>query len=203
MSLIYADGIVESRSRFCGIFLGGGDGFLFGAHRGKSQSRLSAMIGPPKKLPYAAPATLWLLGLLILMASDGRGKLSWLLEMISAIYILAISAYFLVALFHNLLVRPKKHKDWERKSICQRCGALIEALTVIHRPSEFGIESAAVKGRGREVGQNDGMAPLGLFARKFTFISMMQAVILSSEPHGIVSCAYTLHSALTLQNRGA
>jgi hypothetical protein len=47
------------------------------------------------------------------------------------------------------------------------------------------------------------MAPLGLIARKFPFISMMQDVILSLEPHGIVSCAYTLHSALTLQNRGA
>jgi len=83
------------------------------------------MTGPPKKLPYAAPAILWLLGLFILMAFDGRGKPSWLTGMISAVYVLAIPAYFLVALFHNLLVRPKKHKDWERKSMCQRCGALI------------------------------------------------------------------------------
>ena len=85
------------------------------------------MICPPKKLPYAVPAILWLLGLFILMPFDGRGKLSWLMGMISAVYILAIPAYFLVALFHNLLVRPKKHMDWERKSMCQRCGALIEA----------------------------------------------------------------------------
>ena len=84
------------------------------------------------------PAILWLLGLFILLAFDGRGKLSWLLEMISAVYILAIPAYFLVALFHNLLVRPKKHKDWERKSMCQRCGALIEALTVTTGQANLG-----------------------------------------------------------------
>jgi hypothetical protein len=96
------------------------------------------MIGPPKKLPCAVPAILWLLGLFILLAFDGRGKLSWLLEMISAVYILAIPAYFLVALFHNLLVRPKKHKDWERKSMCQRCGALIEALTVTTGQANLG-----------------------------------------------------------------
>lgn len=35
------------------------------------------------------------------------------------------------------------------------------------------------------------LLPLGLFARRLAFISMLQAVILSSEPHGIVSCAYT------------
>lgn len=138
VSLIHAAGIVESRSRFCGMFLGSGDGFLFGAHRGKCQSRLSAMIGPPKKLPHAAPAILWLLGLFILMAFDGRGKLSWLTGMISAVYILAIPAYFLVALFHNLFIRPKKHKDWESKSMYQRCGALVEALTVTTGQANLG-----------------------------------------------------------------
>lgn len=147
--LIYAAGIVESRSRFCGIFLGSGDGFLFGAHRGKSQSRLSEMIGPPKKLPYAGPAILWLLGLFMLMAFDGRGKLSWLMGMISAVYILAIPAYFLVALFHNLLVRPKKHEDWERKSMCQRCWALIEPPTVTTDQASWGAVSRGKRARER------------------------------------------------------
>jgi hypothetical protein len=92
----------------------------------------------PKKLPHAAPAILWLLGLFILMAFDGRGKLSWLTGMISAVYILAIPAYFLVALFHNLFIRPKKHKDWESKSMYQCCGALVEALTVTTGQANLG-----------------------------------------------------------------
>ena len=96
------------------------------------------MMCPPKKLPYAMPAILWLLGLFILMPFDGRRKLSWLMGMISAAYILAIHAYFFVALFHNLLVRPKKHKDWERKSMCQRCGALIEAPTLTTGQANLG-----------------------------------------------------------------
>jgi hypothetical protein len=129
VSLIHAAGTYESSGRFRGFFFGDGDGLLFGRYQGTSQSRLSKMVGPPRRLPYAAPAILWLLGFFILMAFDGRGKLSWLMGMISAVYILAIPVYFLVALFHNLFVRPKKHKDWERKFMCQRCGALIEAPT--------------------------------------------------------------------------
>jgi hypothetical protein len=49
--------------------------------------------------------------------------------LISVAYVLALPVYFLVALFYNWLVRPKKHKNWERKFMCQRCGALIEAHT--------------------------------------------------------------------------
>jgi hypothetical protein len=89
------------------------------------------MVGPPRRLPFAAPMILWFLGFFILVAFDGRGKLSWLMGMISAVYILAIPVYFLVVLFYDLFVRPKKHKDWERKFTCQHCGALIEAPTVI------------------------------------------------------------------------
>jgi len=130
VSLIHEAGVYESRGSLRGIILGTTYGLLFGRFRGTSQSLLSKRIDPPKKMPYAAPAILWLLGFFILLAFDGRGKLSWLMGVISAVYILAIPVYFLVALFHNLLVRPTKHKDWARKSMCQRCGALIEALTV-------------------------------------------------------------------------
>jgi hypothetical protein len=49
--------------------------------------------------------------------------------LISVPYVLALPVYFFVALFYNWLVRPKKHKNWERKFMCQRCGALIEAHT--------------------------------------------------------------------------
>lgn len=131
VSLIHEAGVYESRGSLRGTILGTTDGLLFGRFRGKSQSLLSKRIDPPKKMPYAAPAILWLLGFFVLMAFDGRGKLSGLMGMISAGYILATPVYFLVALFHNLFVRPKKHRDWERKFMCRGCGALVEALTVI------------------------------------------------------------------------
>jgi hypothetical protein len=130
VSLIHEAAVYESRGSLRGTILGTTDGLLFGRFRGTRQSLLSKRIDPPKKMPYAAPAILWLLGFFILMAFDGRGKLSGLMGMISSGYILATPVYFLVALFHNFLVRPKKQRGWKRKSMCQRCGALIEGLTV-------------------------------------------------------------------------
>jgi hypothetical protein len=55
-----------------------------------------------------------------------------------------IPVYFLAALFYNWFVRPKKHKDWERKFMCQRCGALIEAMTVKPRQFTFFRQSPLV-----------------------------------------------------------
>lgn len=130
LPLIHAAGTYESSGRFRGSLFGDSDGLLFARYKGTSQSRLSKMVGPPRRLPLATPMILWLLGFFILIAFDCRGKLSWVMGTISAVYILAIPVYFLVALFHNLFVRPKKHKDWDRKFMCQRCGALIETLTV-------------------------------------------------------------------------
>jgi hypothetical protein len=135
LSLTHAAGVYESRGRLGGLFIGGSDGLFFARYTGKSQSRLSKMVAPPGKMPYVAPVILWLLGFFILMAFDGRGKLSWLMGMISATYILMIPVYFLAALFYNWFVRPKKHKDWERNFMCQRCGTLIEPLAV--KPRQF------------------------------------------------------------------
>jgi hypothetical protein len=41
-------------------------------------------------------------------------------------YLLLLPAYILVALCYNLFVRPKQYKNWERKFMCQRCGAVLE-----------------------------------------------------------------------------
>jgi hypothetical protein len=106
---------------------GSGDGLLFGKYRGTSQNRLSKAVSPPRKLPYAAPIILWLVGFFPTMALVARAKLSPLTSLISVGYVLALPVYLLVALFYNCLVRPNKHRKWERKFMCQRCGALIES----------------------------------------------------------------------------
>jgi hypothetical protein len=159
MSLSHAAGVYESRGRLGGLFIGGSDSLFFGRYTGKSQSRLSKMVDPPRKMPYVVLAILWLLGFFILMAFDGRGKLSWLMRIISATYILIIPVYFLAALFYNWFVRPKKHKDWERKFMCQRCGALIEALTV--KPRRF----TSGPFRGPRVKQKCGRVSRGIMVR--------------------------------------
>jgi hypothetical protein len=102
------------------------DGALFGRYRGTSQSRLSRMLNPPRKLPYVAPITLWLIGFFILMSFDARGKLPWEMAILSVAYILALPAYLLGSLCYNFVVRPRKVKNWERKFICQCCRAMIE-----------------------------------------------------------------------------
>jgi hypothetical protein len=118
--------VYESRG---GFIVGNGDGLLFGRSRGTSQSRLSKALSPPRKLPYAAPVILWLVGLFPTMAFVVRAKLSPLTGLISVAYVLALPVHLLVALFYNWLVCPKKYKNWERKFMCQRCGVLIEAQT--------------------------------------------------------------------------
>ena len=142
MSLIHAAGVYESRGRIWGFVAGTGDGLFFGKYRGTSQSRLSKAVSPPTKLPYAAPIILWLVGFFPTMAFVGRAKLSALTGLISVGYVLALPLYLLVALFYNSLVRPKKHKSWERKFMCQRCGALIEAElgTQVNAPGQYSHE---------------------------------------------------------------
>ena len=66
LSLIHAAGLYESRGRITGFLLGKTDGLLFGSYRGKNQSRLSNMVRPPAKFPYATPAILWLVGFFLL-----------------------------------------------------------------------------------------------------------------------------------------
>jgi len=126
VSLIHAAGVYESRGRFRGLLFGSTDGALFGRYRGTSQSRLSALLNPPGKAPYVGPIILWLIGFFILMSFDGRGKLSWEMAALSAAYLLALPAYLLGSLSYNFVVRPRRLKDWERKFMCQRCGAIVE-----------------------------------------------------------------------------
>jgi hypothetical protein len=123
LSLIYAAGVYESRGRILAFLVGSGDDLLLGRYRGTSQSHLSKALSPPRKLPYAAPVILWLLGFFILMSFVGREKLSWIRGALSVGYLLQLPAYILAALFYNFFVRPKKHKDWNEKFICQRCGS--------------------------------------------------------------------------------
>jgi hypothetical protein len=124
LSLIYAAGVYESRGSLRGLFLGNSDGLLFGRFRGTSQSRLSKMTGPPKKMPYAVPTVLWPLGFFILMAFDGRGKLSWVMGMLSVAYVFLLPAYLLASMSYNFFVRPKRLSHWQKRFFCQRCGAI-------------------------------------------------------------------------------
>jgi hypothetical protein len=125
LSLIHAAGVYESRGSLRGLFLGNSDGVLFGRFRGTSQSLLSKRIRPPKEMLYAAPAIAWLLGFFILMAFDGRGKLSWLMGALSVAYVFLLPAYLLAALFYNFFVRPKKYRSWAEQFMCQRCGTVL------------------------------------------------------------------------------
>jgi hypothetical protein len=125
-SLIHAAGVYESRGQILGFLAGSGDGLLFGRYRGTSQSRLSKAVRPPRKWPYASPAILWFLGFFILMSFDAQGKLSWEMAALSVAYIIALPAYLLGSLCYSFVVRPRKLKNWDRKFVCQRCGAIFE-----------------------------------------------------------------------------
>jgi hypothetical protein len=124
VSLIHAAGVYESRGRFRGLLFGGTDGALFGRYRGTSQSRLSALSNPPAGAPYLGPIILWLIGFFILMSFDGQGKLSWEMAVLSVAYLFLLPAYLLVSLFYNFFVRTAKHRRWNEKFMCQRCGAI-------------------------------------------------------------------------------
>ena len=125
--MVYSGGVYESRGRILGFLAGSSAGLLFGKYRGTSQSRLSKATSPPRKLPYAAPIVLWLVVFFPTMAFVSRARLSMVTGSISVAYILALPVYLLVAVLYNGLVRPKKHKNWEGKFMCQRCGAPFEA----------------------------------------------------------------------------
>lgn len=124
LPLVHAAGTYESSGRFRGLFVGVSDGLLFGRYKGTSQNRVSNMVGPPRRLPFAAPMILWLLGFFILMAFDGRGKLSWVIGMLSVAYIFLLPDYLLASLFYNFFARPTKHRRWKEKFMCQRCGTI-------------------------------------------------------------------------------
>jgi len=126
VSLVYAAGIHESRGWFLGLLLGGADGAILGRYRGTSQSRLSRLLNPPRRLPYVAPIVLWLIGFFILMSFDAQGKLSWVMAVLSVAYVLLLPAYLLGSLIYNLFIRPKKFKQWQQKFMCQHCGAIVE-----------------------------------------------------------------------------
>jgi len=125
MPLIHAAGLYESRGRITGFFLGNSDGLLFGKYRGKNQNRLSTMLNPPRKLPYATPMIFWLAGFFPLMAFVGREKLSLATGLLGVAYILLLPTLPVGALVYNFFVYPKKYKRWEGMFLCQSCGALI------------------------------------------------------------------------------
>ncbi len=124
LSLIYAAGVYESRGSLLGALVGSGDGLLFGRYREKSQSRLSKLAAPPKKMPYVAPTILWLMGFFVLMAFIGRGKLSGTMGLLSISYLLLLPVVLAGNLAYNLFFYTKKHRTWERKFMCQCCGAI-------------------------------------------------------------------------------
>jgi hypothetical protein len=125
VSLIHAAGSYQSRGRIRGFLLGDSDGLLFGRYRGTNQSRLSEMVRPPMKFPYATPAILWLVGFFSLMAFVGRGKLSFAMGLASAAYILLLPTLVVSVFVYNLFFYPKKYRAWDGTLMCQRCGAFI------------------------------------------------------------------------------
>ena len=122
-----------------GLVLGNGDAFFIGKYRGGNQSVLSKMVAPPRKAPYVAPVTLWLMGFFIVMAFAGRGKLSWTMGALAVGYLLMLPTYLLAALLYNFFLRPKKRKAWENQSLCQRCGTVAGSIAraVAHSPFLF------------------------------------------------------------------
>jgi hypothetical protein len=122
--VIYAAGLYDSRGRVSGLLLGSGDAVLLGKYRGTSQSRLAKLVSPPRKAPYVAPVILWLMGLFIVIAFAGRGKLSWMMGVLSAGYLFALPTYLLAALLYNFCLHSKKYKEWNGKFMCQRCGTI-------------------------------------------------------------------------------
>jgi len=87
VSLALAAGIHEFRAGSSDAPRGA-DGALLGRYRGTSQSRLSQLLNPPRKLPYFGPIVLWLFGFFILMSFDAQGKLSWAMAVLSVAYVL-------------------------------------------------------------------------------------------------------------------
>jgi hypothetical protein len=122
LSLIHASGSYELRGRVQGFLLGTADGLYFGKHRGQSQTNLSKIAGPPCKAPYLRPVGLWLLGLFIVMAFAGRGRISMTVAVFDLAYILLLPALLVTALKYNLFVRPGKIRACEGKFMCQRYG---------------------------------------------------------------------------------
>jgi hypothetical protein len=81
-------------------------------------------VSPPRKLPYAAPIILWLVGFFPVTAFVGRGKLSFAMGLLGVTYILLLPMLPVGALVYNRFVYPKKYRRWEGRFMCQRCGAL-------------------------------------------------------------------------------
>jgi hypothetical protein len=123
ISLIHAAGVHESRGRFFGWFLG--DGLWFGRYKGTSQSRLSAMLSPPRKFPYGLPMVFRLIGFFPLMAFVGHGKLSWIMGLLATLYVFLLPALPIGAFAYNVFVYPWKYKRRDSMFLCQCCGAQI------------------------------------------------------------------------------
>jgi hypothetical protein len=121
ISLIYAEGVRESRGGFIGWC--NGNGVEFGRRWGRSESRLSAMLSPPQKFPYGRPIVLWLIAFFPLMAFVGRGKLSWATGLITTLYVFLLPAIPVGAFAYNLSVYPRKYAGWDSTLACRRCGA--------------------------------------------------------------------------------
>ncbi len=124
ISLIHAEGVHASRGGFMGWFLGGG--VALGRYRGETESRLSAMLRPPRKFPYGLPIVLWLVGFFPFMAFISRGKLSWLLGLLAVTYLVLLPALPIGVFAYNFFVYPGKYARWDATFVCRRCGARLE-----------------------------------------------------------------------------
>ena len=124
LSLIYAEGSYASTGRIGGISLGEVVSFHFGRYRGRNQSKLSALAGPPRKRSYVAPTIVWLVGFFIVMPFAGRGKLSDTMGLFCVAYLFLLPILVIGTLAYNLFAYPRRRKSWALKFMCLRCGAI-------------------------------------------------------------------------------
>ena len=136
ISLAYREGLyrVNTRTRLRGFLSGeGGPEIVAGraTTRGTQQTELSKNLSPPRKRSYGR-LILWstiitfiaFAAYIVFVASSHPPVSTLPLK----IYVFTAPVVFLLLFFsfwrHNRTVFPKKYAQWNRSSICQRCGAV-------------------------------------------------------------------------------
>ena len=157
LPLIHPAGTYKSRGRFFGFAFGSVGGLLFARYRGTSQILVSALSNPPRKLPYASPALLRLIGFFILMSFmlmsfDAQGRISQIVDVLSVVYAFLLPIYLLGTLFYSLFVRPNKFRQWQQKFMCQSCRRLSKPTNTISprvnaRGKDLSISSLSINSR--------------------------------------------------------
>jgi hypothetical protein len=137
VSLVYEQGRfgVEARTRFRGFLLGTDGPDLIGGYAhtaGVVQSRLSNKLRPPVKWSYLKIVAWFVLLSLVALVAYVQWVMSKPATTTSSlpvtIYVLIASGLFVLLQYltwrHNHVVYPRKYAEWDRTSLCLRCGAV-------------------------------------------------------------------------------